>query len=169
MGTGIRPALESEKTILGAILLENSVINDVADRLCPDDFGIDFHKTIFRVMIMLHKKHGSIDVPMIVDELGLEDEEECYVYKLANYCVSTSNVKSHADIVREKSVQRQLVETLRSLNKGKKAVSQADVLADFLEEISEEIRSAYADVHYLRCTLFEISKAFVNAVDDLEE
>ncbi len=170
----IRPAIESEKTILGAILLDNSVVRDIADKLCPKDFDIYFHEEIFESMIRLHKKHGCVDVPMIVGDLNLNQEHEGYVYELANGCPSTRNVKAHADIVREKSIQRKLLEVSQEIKQQRheqrnQKVSQIDHLASFLEESAAELRATEIDDMYLISLLVEITKGFAEAVQEKAE
>lgn len=160
----ITPATESEKTILGAILIDNSVLRTLSDRLCPFDFAFEFHQLIFNAMIKIFNRHHAVDVPMLIDELKITDEDEAYIYQLANECPSTANVKAHADIVREKSVQRQLLDVAGSMKVQKRRkVSQKDHLIAYLEEQTEEIRNSdKLDAHDLHCILFEISKAFVS-------
>lgn len=168
----IRPAVESEKTVLGAILLDNGVIRDVADRLCPKDFGIYFHEEIFDSIIRLHKKHGSVDVPMITGDLKLNQEHEAYVYELANECPSTRNIKAHADIVREKSIQRKLLKVSKEIKKQKEQaeeyIPQKEMLAKFLEETAAEIRATDANGLYLVSVLVEITKAISGSIQVME-
>jgi replicative DNA helicase len=173
----IRPATESEKTILGAILLDNTVLRLIADRLCPGDFSFELHQILFKKMIDIFNKHKVVDVPMLVDRLKITDEDEAYIYRLANECPSTANVKAHADIIREKSVQRQLVgvsKNSRSLLERlsedereefeKDYVPQKEILASFLEATAEKIRCTDIDNVYLISILVEINKAFSRSV-----
>lgn len=166
----VMPAVESEKTILGAILLDNGVIRDVVDRLCPKDFDIYFHEEIFEALIRLYKKHGSVDVPMLSNDLKLNADHEGYVYELANCVPSVANVKAHADIVREKSVQRQLLEVVKDMKESKKEkVKAIDHLASFLEETAAEIRSTHVNHMYLVSLLVEITKGIADSVAELPE
>jgi replicative DNA helicase len=163
----VKPALESEKTILGAILLDNGVVRDIADKLCPKDFDIYFHEELFESIIRLHKKHGVVDVPMLVDDLKLNSEHEGYVYELANSCPSVANVKSHADIVREKSVQRTLLEVANELKEQRnEKVKQIEHLASFLEECAAEIRATKITDIYLISLLVEITKGFAASIEE---
>jgi replicative DNA helicase len=62
--------LEAEKGLLGCILLENTVFDDIADRLLPDHFYLDSHRRIFAAIKRLHDqgKHG-FDAVTIAEEL----------------------------------------------------------------------------------------------------
>jgi len=168
----IRPAIESEKTILGAILLDNGVIRDIADKLCPQDFDVYFHRELFEAILRLHQLHGCVDIPMLSGELSLNEEHESYVYHLANECPSTRNVKAHADIVREKSVQKKLLAVSEELKKQKSEkeehIPQKELLASFLEETAAEIRATDADALYLVSVLVEITKAISGSIQVME-
>ena len=180
--THVSPATESEKTILGAILLDNNVLRGIADKLCSCDFAYKFHQLIFENMINIFNKHHVVDVPMLIDQLKITDEDEAYIYRLANECPSTANVKAHADIIREKSVQRELqkaarssTSTLERLIASKKIVEieeefmpQKEMLASFLEETAQEIRSTDVDALYLVSVLVEITKAVSGSIQVLE-
>ncbi len=166
----INPAVESEKTVLGAILLDNNLLRVIADQLCPNDFAFEFHQLLFDRMIKMFNKHHAVDVAMLVDTLKIGDEDRAYIYRLAAECPSIANVKAHADIIREKSVQRQLLKLAKELNhREREKVSQKDHLVAYLEEMTEEVRNAEnLDPHFLHCMLFEISKAFVSTEIGLE-
>lgn len=101
----ITPATESEKTVLGALLLDSPLYNIVKNMLCPMDFSDPARQEIYAAINDLFKKHGCFDMAMLVDEMPPMQE---LLYQLANECVSTANIEAHAIIIREKSVQRQL-------------------------------------------------------------
>lgn len=107
----ITPATESERTIIGGLLLDPTLYPEIKVKLAPSDFYYEDLQEIYKAMGDLFCKHQCFDIPMIMmilDSKGDWDEEG--LYELANNCVSTANIKAHADIVLEKSVQRQLIE-----------------------------------------------------------
>jgi replicative DNA helicase len=161
----VRPAIESEKTILGAILLDNSAFRVVKDMLCAADFGIGLHKSLFETMVKLYNKHHAVDIPMLLDELKPSSKNETYLFELANCCSSTSNIKAHAEIVREKSVQRHLLDVAQELG----SISHAERLANFLQEVANEIRVEKIDVEFLNSALYEVSKAIVLTSMDIQD
>lgn len=66
------PSSESaERTILGAILIENEMIAQAAENLKPEDFYSPFHRHIFAAMLALFAKSRQIDPIMIAEELKL--------------------------------------------------------------------------------------------------
>jgi replicative DNA helicase len=160
----IIPATESEKTILGAMLLDNSSLRAIRDIVMPNDFAYGFHQAIYEAMIRLHGKHKVVDIPMLLDDLQISGEDAEYIYRLSNDCPSINNVKAHAEIVREKSVQRQLASTIKDVHQRRKieepVEKQKDLLADYLEEVAVNLRENEIDDLELISLLVDITKAF---------
>ncbi len=108
-------SMEAEQAVLGGLILDNSAWDQVADRVNEDDFHLFNHRLIFRAISELVDKHQIFDVLTLSDFLRQKSEIEntnvlAYLGTLANDIPSASNIKAYADIVREKSVFRQLVQ-----------------------------------------------------------
>ncbi len=154
-------AVECEKTFLGALLLNCHFFNDFKDKLCASDFYIDEHQQIYMAMKNVYKKRDMFDPSMIADEMQCDGE---YIYELANQCPSTANVKSHADIIREKSVQRQLIICVDDLSGD-----SAEILASYFEELACEIRLEQLTVPYVEFIIVQVNKALIDSLNNLEE
>lgn len=166
----IKPAIESEATLLGALILDSKLFVNIKDKLCEADFYADRHQRLFNAMKVLFEKHGGFDASMLVDQVDYEDSEDIgRIYDLANNCCSTANIQAHADIIREKSVQRQLLACAREIkDEQKKSMNQQELIVSYLEETAAEIKSATVDAHYLKIILFEINQAFVGTIKAIE-
>lgn len=108
-------ALEAEQAILGGVMLDNQAWDKISSRLCENDFYRSEHRTLFRAVVELAKKSHPFDVITVLDtlkSLDLLDDAggEVYLFELASNTPSVANVSAYADIVREKSVQRQLIQ-----------------------------------------------------------
>ena len=191
----VRPAIESEKAVLGGLLLDPSLCGQITKQLCPLDFDLSFHQEIFESIRELLTKHNRFDIPMIIDDLSISGDHQKYLYELANECASTKNIKAHADIVREKSVQRQLLKVAHEiaeeaknpgtskvkdiLDKAESSVMKLanayDVcpfqvnLTSFLREFAEEVASSELTESYLRECIVEVNKALVATLEHVEE
>lgn len=115
MTVNITPATESEKTLLGALLLDSSCYLTIKDMLCGADFSCDAHSKVFEAIREVFNTRETFDIAMICDHGGIN---HAYLYQLAQDCCSTANVLAHAQIIREKSVQRQLVKVAQDIAEG---------------------------------------------------
>ncbi|MGD8378880.1 MAG: replicative DNA helicase [Gammaproteobacteria bacterium] len=109
-------SVEAEQAVLGGLMLDNSSWDQVADRLTEDDFYRHDHKLIFRAITHLAERSQPCDAVTLAEWLEgqslLEDAGGLqYLGTLARETPSASNVKAYADIVRERSVLRQLIRT----------------------------------------------------------
>lgn len=95
-------------------MLDNQVWDKISSKLCEADFYRTEHRILFRAIAELAKKSQPFDVVTLLDILKSTNElddagGETYLFELANNTPSVANVSAYADIVREKSVQRQLI------------------------------------------------------------
>jgi len=107
-------AKELEEAVLGAIMLEKSAFDTVIEVLKPECFYVDANQRIFRAMQSLAQKSMPIDILTVVEELKKKDELEMiggpyYVTKLTNSVVSAANIETHARIILQKFIQRELI------------------------------------------------------------
>lgn len=107
-------SVESEQSILGAILLDKDAMITVSETIRPDDFYKEAHKIIYECMITLSNKGEPIDLITLTEELRRQGHLDdvggiSYITSLSTIVPTTSNVKYYADIVKEKSVLRKLI------------------------------------------------------------
>jgi replicative DNA helicase len=107
-------AKELEEAILGAIMLETGAFDTASELIKAECFYVDAHQRIFLAMQGLVTKKKPIDIFTVVEELKYRDELEIvggpyYVQKLTNVVVSSANIETHARIVLQKFIQRELI------------------------------------------------------------
>lgn len=105
---------EAEQSIIGGLMLDNQAWDKVSTKLCEEDFYRSEHRILFRTIVELSKREQPFDVVTLLDSLKSRNEldnagGETYLFELANNTPSVANISAYADIVREKSVQRQLI------------------------------------------------------------
>lgn len=108
-------SLEAEQAVLGGLMLDNQAWDQVADRITENDFYRLDHRTIFRAMSDLVLQSKPLDIITVSEYLELSQNLEsvgglAYLGGLAKNTPSAANIAAYADIVRERSVLRQLVE-----------------------------------------------------------
>jgi replicative DNA helicase len=106
--------IEAEKSVLGAILLENEAIAAALESLTPDDFYRDSHKKIFQAMLELYKKNEPIDLITLTEQMRKNDQLEAiggasYLSSIVNLVPTSANIRYHSKIVKEKSILRGII------------------------------------------------------------
>jgi len=107
--------LDSEKALLGSIMLKPEGMNDAIDTISPDSFYAEKHRMVFQAMLELFSKSEPIDLLSLSSKLkekGKLDQVggSSYLTELVNSVPSASNLKHYAQIVQKKSVMRGLID-----------------------------------------------------------
>lgn len=107
---------EAEQSVIGALMLDNRAWDKIADVLNQGDFYRHDHRLIYLVISKLIEQNRPVDVLTIAEALKVDNKleaagGEAYLYELAKNTPSAANVAAYAEIVREKSVLRQLIAT----------------------------------------------------------
>jgi len=108
--------LDAEQAVLGTVLLQDKSILKIAEILSPEDFYRDAHKTIYRVMLDLFEKREPHDLITVANLLGDRNKLEeiggpAYLALLTDIIPFSGTLVHHAEIIRKKSVLRQLIRT----------------------------------------------------------
>ena len=112
--------LDAERSILGAILLDNNALNTAIEALKPDDFFIPQHRSIFIEMMALGEAQHAIDLVTLTEELHRRGELESsggapYLASLVDGVPRVSNVEHYARIVKEKAMLRNLIHATHNI------------------------------------------------------
>ncbi len=104
---------ETERALLGAILIYNELIIQVSALLSPDDFFVDLHGKVFQHMVMLSMKGAPIDEITLKDSLDAAGSRDtvslAFLSGLADGAPRLQNVRHYADIIKRKSLLRKLI------------------------------------------------------------
>jgi len=108
-------SIEGEQAVLGGLLLSTRAFDQVADIVTELDFYREDHRLIFRAIEELNNKGRPCDAVTVTEWFeshGLVDQIDGggYISQLASSTPSAANVRAYAEIVREKSILRQLVD-----------------------------------------------------------
>jgi replicative DNA helicase len=111
---GLPSNVEAERSILGAILLDNAVCNQAIELLRRDDFFLDSHRRIFDKMVALTERLMPIDLITLSDELRRAGEFEqiggaTYIASLIDGVPRTDTIEPYAKLVKSKSMLRKLI------------------------------------------------------------
>lgn len=106
--------LVAEKSLLGAIMLQDSVMADILTILKPRDFYEKRHELIFTAMMQLYDQHRPIDLLTLTAELKKQKNLRdiggaAYLTELSNFVPAAAHAKAYAEIVERASVRRRLI------------------------------------------------------------
>jgi replicative DNA helicase len=169
---GLPHNLEAERSVLGAIILENESIYQVLDILTADDFYGENHKILYDCFTRLISGSRNVDLVILREELGRNGELEqigglAYLVSLIDAGPSARNITHYAGIIKEKSTLRRLIrtgydiidscykqedETDEILNKAERAIlsiAEQRVQEGF-RPLSDLADDAFAKIKYLQ-------------------
>jgi len=132
---------ESERIILGAILLDNALISQAIEALKAEDFYSPLHRRIFNAMTALFESAKQIDPILIIEELKKEGSVDAIggISTVANLTFGLPHFSDLADylkVVKDKSIVRRLIRTCNQITS--EALSEeedATVLLDHAEQM----------------------------------
>ncbi|MBS1809302.1 MAG: replicative DNA helicase [Acidobacteria bacterium] len=131
--------IEAERSILGAILLDNTTINQAAEMLRRDDFFLDSHRRIYDKMLQLMEQGRAIDPITLQDALRHSGDLDligggAFIAALIDGVPRFSNIQEYCRIVKGKSIVRKLITTSNQIiNRCFDAEDEPDILLDEAE------------------------------------
>jgi replicative DNA helicase len=142
-------SLEAESSLLGALLLDNKSFDHIADLVTSKDFYRVQHQTIFSTIAGLINTARPADVITVFEHLKSNGHDEdagglAYLNALAQYIPSAGNIRRYAELVRDKSILRRLIQAgdeitaLAFENKGQEPRSILEEAERKVLEIGEQ-------------------------------
>ena len=176
-GDGIRlppHSIEAEQSVLGGLMLDAAAWDQIADRVTADDFYRHDHKLIFETTAELIERSQPCDAVTLSGHLeskGLLDQVGglSYLGSLARDTPTSANIRAYADIVRERSVLRQLITAGNLIvgsaleTEGREAREVIDEAERAVFEIAERGSRGKAGFRTVKSILPEV----VNRIDEL--
>ncbi|MGC1461399.1 MAG: replicative DNA helicase [Terracidiphilus sp.] len=148
LDTGLPANIDAEKTILGAILLDNAAHSEAAEKLEADDFSLDSHRRIYMRMSELIDSQRAVDIVTLANELARYKEVEsvggvAYLASLTEGLPRRPVIEEYVRIVKDKSLLRKLMlicssAIARAADQSEDAIGVLDVTESQLLEVSEK-------------------------------
>jgi replicative DNA helicase len=132
---------EAERAILGAIVLDNGLINQAIELLRPEDFYVPSHRRIFLSMIALSERGSEINPILIGEELRRDGSLESvggltFISNLTYGLPHFANIAHYAKIVKDKSLVRQLVKVANKItSEALEEEDEAQIILDHAEQM----------------------------------
>jgi replicative DNA helicase len=107
--------LDAERAVIGAMLVSETAVAAVAERLAAEDFYSEVHRIIYGAMMRLYSRGEPIDQLTLTNELRSVNEFERiggrpYVFQIVESVPTAANAGRYADIVRGKALLRAIID-----------------------------------------------------------
>ena len=162
--------LDAERSLLGAILIDEEVLADAAEIVRPNDFYDKNHSLIFAGMVRLFEKHKPVDLLTLTEELQKKDELEiiggsAYLTDLTNYVPTAAHADAYAEMVAQKAVRRRLIRASADITEL--GYDESTTTQELLEKAEAELFSV--SDQSLKQDLVSIENILADSFDRIEE
>lgn len=135
-------AVEVERAVLGAMLIDNEAVSKVIEVLRDEAFYDPKNRTIFKAMLSLYESSEPVETLTVFEELKKRGEDQTaggasYVTRLSNDVSSAANVEYHARVVLEKWILRKLISASNSI--AESAYNGSEDVFDLLDAAESKI------------------------------
>jgi len=133
--------VEAERSILGAILLDNFAYNQAAEHLRIEDFSLDSHRRIYTRMVDLAESSRPIDMITLIEELDRHKDlqpigDVAYVSSLVEGVPERPSIEHYVKIVRDKALLRGVISVSNT------AIARASDQSDSAEDVLSDTEAA---------------------------
>lgn len=141
-------SLDAEQALLGSIMLRESALHDVVERIRPEMFYASKHGEIYEAMLELFSDGTAIDLLSLSDKLeeyevltDIGDSE--YLTEIVDTVPSASNIEHYADIVYKKHMMRELIKAGGDITQL--GFEESGDLEDILDEAEKQVYDITSD------------------------
>lgn len=162
--------LDAEKSLLGAVLINDDAMADASEEVTEKDFYDKRHSTVYGAMMRLYEKHKPVDLLTLTEELTKKDQLEviggsAFLSELTNYVPTAAHAKSYAEIVSQKAVRRRLIKASGDISEL--GYDEDTTTAELLEKAEAEIFSV--SDQSLKTDLVSLESVLTDSFDRMEE
>jgi replicative DNA helicase len=165
-------SVDVEKAVIGAVLLDNNIFDDVSSVLGASNmFYKNAHRTIWYSILKLHEEGAPIDQVSLVQELISNKQIDnvggaAYIAEISGEVATTTNALYHSKLVLESHKRRTLIQKLeemteRAYNKGEDLGDIMGMMEDFDPSVAQS-ESCQSVSETIAGTFDEIENAFKN-------
>ena len=166
-------SIEAEIAVLGGLILDNESWEKIADILQVNDFYNEQHRKIYSCIVGLVGDNAPFDLVTINEKVNASDDKSfsTYLSEIINQTPSAANIKAYANIVREQSILRQLINVSNNLIEksrdggidSKSLLDEAERTIFNISEESQKTNSGFQNINKLvEESLKEIEKRAEN-------
>ncbi len=162
--------IDAEKSLLGAVLIDEETLADITEHVTLKDFYEKRHSIIYDAMMRLYEKRKPVDLLTLTDELKRKNEIEdvggsAYLTELTNYVPTSAHAESYAEIVAQKAVRRRLIKASGEISEM--GFNEDSSTQELLQQAEAELFSV--SDQSLKQDLVSIESILTESFDRMEE
>lgn len=151
--SGLPANIDAERTLLGAVLLDNEAFSEIREKLGPDDFSLDSHRRIALRMSQLIKRGNAVDIVTLANELNRNKEVEAiggvsYLASLTEGLPRRPVIEEYIRIVKDKSLLRRLM--LICSAAIARAADQSETALEVIGAVESQLEQATSQVEKVK-------------------
>ncbi len=162
--------IDAEKSLLGAVLIDEETISDISEHVTFKDFYEKRHSTIYGAMMNLYEKHKPVDLLTLTDELKRKKELDivggsAYLTELTNYVPTSAHAEAYAELVAQKAIRRRLIKASGDISQL--GYNEETTTQELLEKAESELFSV--SDQSLKQDIVSIESILTESFDRMEE
>lgn len=162
--------LDAEKSLLGAVLIDEETLADISEHVTSKDFYDKRHTAIYEGMMRLFEHHKPVDLLTLTEELKKKDTLDlvggsAYLTELTNYVPTAAHAEAYAEMVALKAVRRRLIKASAEINEM--GYDEDTTTQELLERAEAELFSV--SDQSLKQDLTSIEEILTASFDRMEE
>ena len=162
--------VDAEKSLIGAVLIDEDVLADVTEAVKARDFYDKRHQWIYEGMVRLFEHHKPVDLLTLTDELKKKDQLEeiggsAYLTELTNYVPTAAHAATYGEMVAQKAVRRRLIKASGEISEL--GYDEEFNVQELLEKAEAELFSVSDES--MKQDLTSIEQILLDSFDRLEE
>jgi replicative DNA helicase len=162
--------LDAEKSLIGAVLIDDNTLADISEHVTAKDFYDKRHGIVYESMMRLYEKNKPVDLLTLTDELKRKGQLEeiggsAYLTELTNYVPTAAHSEAYAELVSQKAVRRRLIKASGEISEL--GFDEDTTTQELLEKAEAEL-FAVSD-QSLKQDLVSIESILTESFDRMEE
>lgn len=171
MGVNLPYSIEAEQAVLGAIIVDSKVIDEVSSIILPEHFYHRQNADIYKEMVLMFNAGNPVDYVTILDAVqkanifDSDEDAKVYLFNITETVPTISNAASYAKIVYEKFLMRALINACRDIiDNSTDGQDSAATLLDYAEQKIYEIRNGRDNTD-----LWQLDSVLLDVIEQLNK
>ncbi|MFZ1302194.1 MAG: replicative DNA helicase [Candidatus Microsaccharimonas sp.] len=162
--------LDAEKSLLGAVLIDEETLADISEHVTVKDFYDKRHAATYGAMMRLYEKHKPVDLLTLTDELKRKGELDdvggsAFLTELTNYVPTAAHAEAYAELVSQAAIRRRLIKASAEISEL--GFNEDTTTQEILEKAEQELFSV--SDQSLKQDLVSIESILTDSFDRMEE